>query len=151
MSKDQTFKVRDYERKDYSQVAVVWQETGISTPGRGDTAAVIAGTLKHGGRLLVLQEKSSGTIIGTSWLTSDGRRLYLHHFAITPSYQGQGLSKLLLNASLKIAKQTGLQIKLEVHRDNAKAISLYKAYGFKRLGDYDIYIIRDLCKIKIEE
>jgi len=151
MSKEPTFKVRDYEQKDFSQVAEVWQETGISTPGRGDTAEMIASTLKHGGRLLVLEEKAGEKIIGTSWLTNDGRRLYLHHFAITPAFQGRGLSKLLLRESLKIAKQTGLQIKLEVHHDNAKAISLYKNSGFKRLGDYDVFIIRDLQEIKIEE
>jgi ribosomal protein S18 acetylase RimI-like enzyme len=148
MGKEQAFTVRDYREKDFAQVAEIWSQTGISTPGRGDTAAVIESTLKHGSRLLVLEEKVSGKIAGTSWLTSDGRRLYLHHFAITPSRQGQGLSKLLLNASLKIAKQTGLQIKLEVHRDNERAVNLYKNAGFKRLGDYDVFILRDLNVIK---
>jgi ribosomal protein S18 acetylase RimI-like enzyme len=151
MSRESTFNVREYEEKDFFEVAEVWKQTGINTPGRGDTAAAIANTLRHGGRLLVLEEKTSGNVVGTSWLTSDGRRLYLHHFAVMPERQGQGLAKLLLKTSLQIAKQTGLQIKLEVHRDNERAVNLYKNAGFQRLGDYDILIIRDLRKIIIEE
>ena len=150
MDKDQAFTVRDYWAADYPHVADIWEWTGISTPGRGDSAEVIENTLRRGGRLLVLVEKESNTAIGTSWLTNDGRRLYLHHFAIAPERQGRGLSKPLLRESLKIARESGLQVKLEVHRDNEKAISLYRDSGFRRLGDYDVYIIRDLQEIKIE-
>ena len=58
------------------------------------------------------------------------------------------MSKPLLRESLKIAKEIGLQVKLEVHQHNGRAISLYKNAGFQRLGDYDVYIIRDLSEIK---
>jgi len=148
MNKRAPVHVRDYEEKDYPRVAAIWEQTGISTPGRGDTAVVIGETLAHGGRLLVLEEKAGGVVIGTSWLTNDGRRLYLHHFAIAPELQGRGLSKPLLRASLQVARETGLQIKLEVHQDNARAVNLYRHAGFQRLGDYDVYIIRDLREIK---
>lgn len=148
MSRKAPVLVRSYEEKDFPGVADLWGQTGISTPGRGDTADVIRETLTHGGRLLVLEEKVGGTVIGTSWLTNDGRRLYLHHFAIAPEFQGRGLSKPLLRASLRIARKTGLQIKLEVHRDNRRAVNLYSNAGFRRLGDYDVYIIRDPGGIK---
>lgn len=142
------FFVRDYWAADFPYVADIWVRTGISTPGRGDTAEVIENTLRRNGRLLVLVEKASDTVVGTSWLTNDGRRLYLHHFAIDPKFQGAGLSKPLLRESQKIAKAIGLQIKLEVHRDNKRAIHFYEKAGFKPLGDYDIMIIRDLNEIK---
>jgi len=148
MNSETSCHIRNYEEKDFSRVAELWEQTGISTPGRGDTAAVIRGTLRHGGRLLLLVDKARDTVIGTSWLTNDGRRLYLHHFAIDPEFQGRGLSKPLLRASLRVAGETGLQIKLEVHQDNEKALGLYKNAGFQRLGDYDVYIIRDLSEIK---
>jgi len=83
-------------------------------------------------------------VIGSSWMTFDGRRIHLHHFGILPSYQGRGLSKPLLERSLDFVKSKGYQVKLEVHKSNKKAIELYKKYGFKYLGDYDVYIIRDL-------
>ena len=148
MTAEPSFFIRDYWAADYPHVADIWERTGISTPGRGDTAEVIENTLRRKGRLLVVVDKESNTVVGTSWLTNDGRRLYLHHFAIDPKFQGGGLSKPLLRESLKIAREIGLQIKLEVHRDNKRAIHFYEKAGFKRLGDYDVYIIRDLNDIK---
>jgi ribosomal protein S18 acetylase RimI-like enzyme len=100
-----------------------------------------------GGKLLLLINQDSNKIMGTSWLTVDGRRTYIHHFGIHRQYQGQGLAKVLLDASLKVAKTFGMQIKLEVHKDNAKAISLYANSGFVSLGDYQVYIIRDISAI----
>jgi len=148
MDAEQAFFVRDYWAADYPHVADIWERSGISTPGRGDSAEVIENTLRRNGRLLVLVERDKDLVVGTSWLTNDGRRVYLHHFAVDPGYQGQGLSKPLLKASLRIAREIGLQVKLEVHRDNHKALDLYRNAGFKRLGDYDVLIIRDLSEIK---
>ncbi len=148
MEAENNFFIRDYWAADYPHVADIWERAGISTPERGDTAEVIENTLRRNGRLLVMVDKASDTVVGTSWLTNDGRRLTMHHFAIDPKFQGAGLSKPLLRESLKIAKEIGLQIKLEVHRDNMRAIHFYEKAGFKRLGDYDVYIIRDLNEIK---
>jgi ribosomal protein S18 acetylase RimI-like enzyme len=148
MENEPTFTIRDYWAADYPHVADIWERTGISTPGRGDSAEVIENTLRRSGRMLVVVDKASDIVVGTSWLTNDGRRLYLHHFAIDPEFQGGGLSKPLLRESLKIAKELGLQVKLEVHKENERALNFYKKAGFKRLGDYDVYIIRDLSDIK---
>jgi ribosomal protein S18 acetylase RimI-like enzyme len=77
-------------------------------------------------------------------MTIDGRRNYLHHFGIKEEYQGRGLGKMLLDASLTFAREKGLQLKIEVHRENRRALDLYASHGFKYLGDYDVYIIRDI-------
>ena len=102
MADEPGFLVRDYWAADYPHVADIWERTGISTPGRGDTAEVIENTLRRNGRLLVLVDKASDIVIGTSWLTNDGRRLYMHHFAIDPKFQGAGLSKRLLRESFRL-------------------------------------------------
>jgi ribosomal protein S18 acetylase RimI-like enzyme len=41
----------------------------------------------------------------------------------------------------------GSQVKLEVHSTNLKAINLYKKFGFKHLGEYNVYIIRDISNL----
>ncbi|MDI3526842.1 MAG: hypothetical protein PWR03_1025, partial [Tenuifilum sp.] len=51
--------------------------------------------------------------------------------------------KRLTIESLKYVKEKGYQVKLEVHKNNTRAINLYKQFGFQYLGDYDVYIIRD--------
>lgn len=134
--------IRDYCSSDFPAVEEIWMATGMGGTNRGDGPGVINRTLACGGKMLIMEEKSTGKIIGTSWLTSDARRIYLHHFGIHPNYQGRGLSHLLAEASIRYAKESGLQIKLEVHRDNVKAAELYKKHGFGYLGDYHVYIIR---------
>ena len=141
------FKTRDYRRSDYQAVRRLWKETGLAYPVRGDNVRTIQDTLSTGGKLLLLEESNTGIVCGTSWMTCDGRRIHLHHFGILPGFQGKGLSKLLLEASLKFVKKKNLQVKIEVHQDNFKAISLYSRYGFKKLGDYDVYIIRNINEI----
>jgi ribosomal protein S18 acetylase RimI-like enzyme len=139
--------VRQYRSNDYQPVSSLWIETDMGNPARGDDEKTIERTIALGGRLLVLEEISTGKICGTSWMTFDGRRIHLHHFGIAPDYQGNGLANILLEESLKFVRTKNYQVKLEVHTTNAKAVNLYKKYGFKRLGDYDVYIIRDISKI----
>ncbi len=142
--------IRDYQSRDYPQLLGLWQELGLASAKRGDDELVIDRTLRGGGRLLLLCLKKTDEIIGSSWLTVDGRRTYLHHFGISQRYQGQGLANLLLKESLKTAKKIGFQVKLEVERNNIAARNLYLKFGFQALGDYEVLIIRDLERIKIE-
>ena len=136
--------IRDYQILDYKGLMKLWDVTDMNTPGRCDNEQIIEQTISVGGKLLVMLDEIENCIIGSSWLTTDGRRLYLHHFAILPEYQGRGLSKPLLRKSLDFAKEIGQQIKLEVHEQNIPARNLYEKYGFKYLGDYDVFIIRDV-------
>ena len=99
-----------------------------------------------GGKMLVAVN-ADDRVIGTSWMTFDGRRIHLHHFGVHPDYQRKGIGKLLVKESLQFVKQKGYQVKLEVHQSNIAAINLYKQFGFTFLGDYDVYIIRDLSSI----
>lgn len=138
---------RDYRNDDYEEIAKLWQITDMGSPDRGDTADVINRTIKLGGKFIVMELKSDHRIIGTSWMTCDGRRILLHHFGILPEYQGTGLAEILLKESYKFVKTIGLQVKLEVHSSNIKAVNLYKKSGFKHLVGYNVYIIRDLSKL----
>jgi len=139
--------IRDYKEDDYNQISELWSLTGLGNPERADNAETIKRTLALGGKLLVIVSKTSGKIIGTSWMTCDGRRILLHHFGILPDFQQKGLSKVLLKESLKVVKNTGMQVKLEVHSSNLRAINLYNKFGFKLLKDYCIYIIRDMSNL----
>lgn len=141
--KNKDLVIRDYRDADFPAIDQLWTDTGMGGAARADDRDAIRRTLSQGGRLFILEDTQSKKIIGTSWLTQDGRRIYLHHFGISPAHQGNGYARMLLDASLKHAKSTGLQIKLEVHSGNEKAVRLYQKAGFKYLGDYDVYIIRN--------
>ncbi len=140
------FIIRDYRTGDYEQIIPLWKSLDLGKPERGDNREIIENTIKGGGKLLILEDIETREIIGTSWITNDQRRLYLHHFGIKKELQGKGFAKPLLEESLKFAKKTGLQIKIEVHKTNIPALELYKKCEFKYLGDYEVYIIRDYHK-----
>lgn len=134
--------LRDYRHGDFPAILAVWEATGLGGAQRGDDAAVIERTLASGGRFLVLEHCAGGPVIGTAWLTCDARRLYLHHVGVLPSHQRRGLGARLTAAAQAIARELGLQIKLEVHRDNRTARDLYLGAGFAPLGEYDVLIDR---------
>jgi ribosomal protein S18 acetylase RimI-like enzyme len=133
--------IRDYLPEDYPHIASLWEETSLGGPQRGDNQQIIEQSIAMGGKMLVATLED-GTLIGTSWMTFDGRRLHLHHFGISPRYQRRGIGRQLAIASIAFAKEKGYQIKLEVHQTNTAAIELYKGLDFQYLGDYDVYIIR---------
>jgi len=141
------FFIREYSSDDYQEMIRLWESLGLGGAHRGDDATIILRTIEMGGKLLLMFDKHTHKMIGTSWLTVDGRRVYLHHFGIHADFQGKKLADPLLEASLKFAKSTGLQIKLEVHKNNDKALGLYQKAGFTYLGDYYVYIIRDISAI----
>ena len=118
------FIIREYRNDDFEGISKFWEITGMGSPERGDNRKTIDTTINLGGTLLVMEEKNTGKISGTCWMTFDGRRILLHHFGILPEYQGNGLSKILLKESLQFVKKKGLQVKLEVHSTNHKAINL---------------------------
>lgn len=144
---DKNLLIRDYHNHDFKSLNLLWQETGLGGAQRGDTAQIIDQSLNMGGKLIVIENTDTQEIIGSSWMTFDGRRIHLHHIGVKPSYQNKGLGKRLTKESLKYARKKGYQIKLEVHKDNLGAIKIYKKLGFTYLGDYDVYIIRDLNSI----
>ncbi|MGE0090365.1 MAG: GNAT family N-acetyltransferase [Bacteroidales bacterium] len=141
---DKNLVIRDYTNSDYDSLNALWIETGLGGAQRGDNARIIEDSLNLGGKLIVIENSQTHEIIGSSWMTFDGRRIHLHHIGVKPSYQNKGLGKKLTKESIRFAKKKGYQIKLEVHKDNVHAIKIYKKLGFNYLGDYDVYIIRDI-------
>jgi len=141
--------VRDYNNNDFEKLSILWEETDLGNTKRGDNAQIIEQSIQIGGKLIVIENPETGEIIGSSWMTFDGRRIHLHHIGVLPKYQNRGYGKLLTKESLKFAKEKGYQIKLEVHQTNKKAIDIYKNLGFRFLGDYDVYIVRNLGEIEV--
>ena len=125
----------------YAEIISIWDKTGISNPERADSFDSIQRTLENVGILLLAY--MDAILVGTIWLTNDYRRLYLHHMAVLPEFQKQGIGRSLLQEAIQIADKQGLQAKLEVHSDNAAALNLYRSMGFKVLDGYLVMIRRN--------
>lgn len=100
--------------------------------------------------VLVLEEGNNLLGYMSYWITFDSATV--SKIAIHPSYQGRKLSTILMEEMIDdcYAKKVRF-ITLEVRKSNAKAISLYKKYGFKKEvikphyyddGEDAIYMIR---------
>ncbi len=141
----QHLKIRDFVPDDYPQLMDVWYATGLGGAHRDDDLQTIMHSMELGGKMLVacLPE---GRVIGTSWMTYDGRRMHLHHVGVLPDYQRHGIGRLLSEKSIRFAREKNIQVKLEVHRTNKGAIALYRELGFTYLGDYDVFILRSTRK-----
>jgi len=137
------YHIRDYIPEDYDQLLELWDLTGLNYPERGDNQEVIDRCQKMGGKLLIMTDPDHDKLIGSSWMTYDGRRIHLHHFAIHPDYQNKGLGKILVRESLQFIREMGQQVKLEVHENNKIAKHLYEKFGFFAFTDYDIYMLRN--------
>ena len=88
-----------------------------------------------------MEDESNSRIIGTSWLTWDGRRVLMHHLAILPSMQRRGYGRKLAMESLAFAREMESPMKLEVQGDNIPAVQLYRNLGFKLFEGLEVYII----------
>ncbi len=135
--------IRDYRPFDFPQVEALWKETDIYTAERGDTNEIINRCNAQGGKFLVMEDSVTGRVAGTSWMTFDGRRIHLHHFAIAPTLQRRGFGRALALESLEFAREKECPMKLEVHQENQPAINLYKSLGFFVFEDYDVFMILD--------
>lgn len=140
------FHIIEYDPEYYDRINEFWNEVGLGGSHRGDSESIIIDTIEAGGHLLVMIGNQD-EVIGTSWLTNDKRRTYIHHFGIKESYRKRGLADKLLEQCLALAVADGYQVKLEVHKDNIPAISLYEKHGFKYLGDYEVLIKRDVKQL----
>lgn len=140
---DGELEFRSFRTEDFESLQRLWEITEVGGAHRGDDLPVIERTLILGGQFFIAEHAVSGQVVGTCWLTYDGRRLYLHHLAIHPSYQRRGLGRYLTEKAIRHAQEMNVQIKLEVPSDNPRAIGLYRSCGFHPVDNYEILIRRD--------
>lgn len=126
----------------FDQIMRIWAETGLASPARADDLSTVQGSIAGGGCILIAL--SEDRMVGTAWLTHDFRRLYIHHMGVLPEYQNRGIGRMIMAEALGMARELGYQAKLEVHKDNPKAMHLYESMGFKPLQGYLSMIRRDL-------
>jgi GNAT superfamily N-acetyltransferase len=86
--------------------------------------------IANGGAIFLA--RAAGCIVGTAALIrSDGRRYELSKMAVTPAWQGKGISRRLLNAVLDaFVAAGGAELYLESSSILTPALTLYKSAGF---------------------
>lgn len=76
----------------------------------------------------------------------------LTSFAVAPSHRGRGIARRLLPALEGAATARGATaLRLEVRADNAAAIALYTAAGYRRFAVYPAYYEDDMAALRLEK
>ncbi len=79
-------------------------------------------------------------IVGTILCGNDGRRGYIHHACVHPEYQGKGIGKKLVEASLGELKKQGIaKCHLFVLCDNIQGIDFWDRIGWEKRNDIYTY------------
>jgi ribosomal protein S18 acetylase RimI-like enzyme len=76
----------------------------------------------------------------------------LTSFAVAPGDRGQGIGRRLLTALEQAAADHGGRgMRLEVRADNAAAIALYTAAGYRRFAEYADYYEDGMAALRLEK
>jgi ribosomal protein S18 acetylase RimI-like enzyme len=86
-----------------------------------------------------------GELVGTGAVSAiSGKNRFAHRrdiaISVRKDYWGKGIGSGLMNLLLDFCKKTGAEsVELEVRSDNERAISLYKKFGFEKIGTNERY------------
>lgn len=79
----------------------------------------------------VVMHDAHNTFVGMARMGTRGTRGWCGGFGIVPAFRGTGVSKLLADEMVRIARETGLSmLQLEVLTQNIRARRLYERVGF---------------------
>jgi GNAT superfamily N-acetyltransferase len=79
--------------------------------------------------------KAGDEVIGTAALMNEGHGIFeLAKMSVTKNWQGKGISKILIEACLKKAREIGVKkLALFSNHQLQTALKLYEKYGFKNV------------------
>lgn len=91
----------------------------------------------------VFLAQSGETIVGTAALIRESPTQFeLVKMAVSPAFQGKGISRLLIEKCLQTAKEAGAhRIYLQSNSQLTAAIALYEKYGFKHIPVKDAHYL----------
>jgi ribosomal-protein-alanine N-acetyltransferase len=123
--------VRAMRAEDVDTVVEIETEA-FSSPWRKETFTDLIG--RPGLELLVMEHAQEGVVgYAVLWCILDQGELA--NVAITPRMRSMGLGTRLLSRVLDIARDRGVEkVFLEVRASNARALDLYRRFGFTDVG-----------------
>jgi ribosomal protein S18 acetylase RimI-like enzyme len=121
---------------DIPAALALWQ----GLPGIGlrdaDNPAALERYLRRNPGLSFAAVDDAGRLVGVSLAGHDGRRGYLHHVAVSPALQRNGIGRRLVEACLAALKVEGIEkVNFWVKADNAAGLAFWNRVGGRERPD----------------
>jgi len=137
-----TMQIRKYNPDDYETVSALWEKAGIQLT-LSDRKEELHRVLQYNPDLFLVGEIDA-QIIAALMGTYDGRRAYVHHLAVDPKYQHQGLGTEMMNHFETLLKEKRIvKYHLMVERWNGNVVPFYEQLGWYERTDL-ILLSKDL-------
>jgi N-acetylglutamate synthase len=122
--------VEPMTEQDYDEVIALWQTAeGVGLSDADAPEAISRYLARNPGLSLVARQDS--VLVGAALCGHDGRRGFIHHLAVRPSHQRQGIGRLLVDRCLTGLAATGIQkCHLFVFGENQNALNFWRAIGW---------------------
>lgn len=137
MASEPAWRIRPFALEDCEAVLALWEASdGFVRAGISDTPGELAKKLTRDPDLFLVAE-SDGALIGVLMGAWDGRRGYLHHLAVAPTWRCRGVATALVTTVEAGLRARGcLRVHLLVSAQNAAALGLYGRLGYEALDAF---------------
>jgi N-acetylglutamate synthase len=122
--------VLPFQPQDYEQVIALWQATeGITLREADSREAILAYVARNPGLSFVA--RAGAVLAGAVLAGTDGRRGYLQHLAVAPSYRGRGVGRALAERVVEALSAAGIaKCHLMVRQENERAKRFWEHLGW---------------------
>ena len=116
---------------DVSRVRALWKRTrGIGLNDSDAPSRIRSYLRRNSGMSFVARER--GRIVGAVLCGHEGRRGYLHHLAVSPSFRRRGVGQLLVARCLTALRVKGItKCNAMLFRGNIPGLKFWKRTGWK--------------------
>jgi ribosomal protein S18 acetylase RimI-like enzyme len=127
--------IREFTMADYPAVYALWEHAGPGVALRpSDQPEEVEKKLTRDPDLFLVAEEA-GQVVGVIMGAWDGRRGWLHHFAVAEEYRNQGIgTALLLEVEARLKAKGCLKVNLLIRRNNPDAKRLYERLGYQEMS-----------------
>ena len=123
-------KIQTFSMVFYEEVIQLWRNAGLGVSS-SDSKGEVEKMLNRNPDLFLigtLKDKVVAVVMGAF----DGRRGYVHHLAIDPTYQRQGYGAKIMTKLNETFRQKGIhKIHLFIEKHNNEVIDFYKNLGWE--------------------
>jgi ribosomal protein S18 acetylase RimI-like enzyme len=122
--------IHEFQINDYNVVFELWKEAGLVIRPGDDMNGVRMKLLRDPD--LFLLARLGGEIVGCVIGGWDGRRGWVYHLAVKPSYQRRGIATALLSeVEKRLGEKGAKKINAQIYQSNTKSLKFFKARGYE--------------------